>query len=316
MKHRSFYIGLFRMIVVGLVLCPFVGAQPSIEEQHAESLQVFFDHLYLVVDEETYDAIKESDFIRDVFCMFTEDTVSSGGRTWAGAYLKGEEAYIEIFGPGGLKDAEKGTIGMGFSTSRTGDINIVFERYKRSFGEGLEIELTKIEFDTFKLPWFYVLESDSSEGNPISSWVMEYHPMHLQFMGVIPDTAGFISRASYMTSMNSMIARETGQTVMPVLFRSITGISLAISQSELTRLSSELAAISYTMDVDKDVTVFHGPAISITCRVNPDPRYRVQSLSFSLSKRPEKETVMHFGPASVLTISTNGAGHWTFNGEL
>ena len=316
MKNRSLHSWLINLILSSLIMCSLVGAQQSTNVQNAESLKVFFDHLYIVVDGETYTAIKESDLIRNAFCMYSEDTVSNLEESWAGAYLHGEMNYIEIFRPGGFEDAKEGTVGLGFSTTREGDIDTVCKRYKEHFGDGIETELTHFEMDTLEFPWFYVLESDTSEGNRVAAWVMEYHPKHLQFMGVVPDSTGSITREAYMTAMNSMLAGKTGQSHEEMLFNSITAISLVMIQSELDRLSMELAAMSYTMEVENNVTSFHGSGIVISCTVKSDPRYRVQSLSFSLSRKPENETVVQLGPTSVLTISTDGTGQWTFADDL
>ena len=308
----GFYHGLSCLFVVWLVLFTLVGAQQSAKVQNTVPPQVFFDHLYIVVDENTYEAVKKSEFIKDTFCMYMEDTVSNEDETYTGAYLHGEHNYIEIFGPDGFEGAKEGAVGLGFITTRAGDINIVCEGYKRHFGEGLEAELTYFVSDTSKFPWYYALASDSSEENPISTWVMEYHPTNLQFMGVIPDSTGFISREACMTAMITMIASAADRLPEPMLFRNITAISLIMTQGELDRLSMELSAMSYTKEIQNNVTSFHGPGIDITCRVKPDPGYRVQALDFSLSRKPESEMIMQLGANSVLTIFKDGTGQWKF----
>jgi len=306
------YYGLFSLIVVGLILCPSAVAQQTDRTHNAITPRIFFDHLFIVVDEDTYRTIHESDFIRDIFCMYAEDTISNENETWAGAYIHGENTYIEIFKPSGIKGAKEGAIGLAFLTTRAGDIDIVCERYKNSLGEGLEVELTHFVGDTVKFPWFYALKSDSSDENPVSAWVMEYHPMHLQFMGITPDSDGFISRETFMKAMNSMVAGQTDQPLEPILFRNITAISLVMTQSELDRFSIELAAIFYTKKVENNITSFYGPGMAISCTVKSNPKYRVQSLDISLSRKPENDMVLQLGANSKLTISKDGTGCWTF----
>jgi hypothetical protein len=314
-EFKSEFRGAAGLFIAWLVLFSFASAQPSADDQ-VLTPKVLFDHIYIVVDSETYIAIKESDYITNTFCMYREDTVSNLERTWSGAYLHGQKTYIEIFGPGGHKGAEEGTVGLGFSTSKEGDINIICEGFKRNFGEQLEPELVQFEVDTFTAPWFYGLESDSTEPKPLNSWIMEYHPMHLQFMGIVPDSNGAISREAYMSVMNDMLAKKIGRSDEPLLFDGITAISLVLTRNELDRLAKEFAAMSYTKKVEDGVTLFKGPEITISCAVKPHPKYRIRSLKLSLSRKPESEMVLPLGPSSMLTISTDGTGRWTFGDDL
>ena len=136
--------------------------------------------------------------------------------------------------------------------------------------------------------------------------------MHLQSMGVTPDSTGTISREDFMKALNGMIAGEEKSPTKPMLFKDITAISLKTTQSELDRLSMELDAISYTKKIENEVTSFYGPGITINCTITSNPRYRLQSLSISLSRKLKKESAVRIGSHSVLTIYTNGTGRWTF----
>ena len=68
MKCR-FHYGLFSTICIALFMFSPAGAQQSVDMRDTITSRVFFDHLYIVVDEETYKAISESDFIRMYFAF-------------------------------------------------------------------------------------------------------------------------------------------------------------------------------------------------------------------------------------------------------
>ena len=62
---------------------------------------VFFNHLYVVLDDKTYRAIMGSDFLQIAFPgKEKRATLTAAGETWSGAYFYCQDNYLEFFGSG------------------------------------------------------------------------------------------------------------------------------------------------------------------------------------------------------------------------
>ncbi len=55
--------------------------------------------------------------------------------SYNGGYLFGKSTYIEFFTPQGLEGSNEGSAGIGLSTHKTGDIDIVYDNFKSKFGD-------------------------------------------------------------------------------------------------------------------------------------------------------------------------------------
>src|SRR6266576_662166 len=84
---------------------------------------VLLNHLYVVLDSETMAAIVASPLITEELGTFeTRTTTANGGEKWTGHYLRGQNTYIELFGPGGFRGARPGMVGIGFGVEDSGGV--------------------------------------------------------------------------------------------------------------------------------------------------------------------------------------------------
>src|SRR5687768_10040239 len=66
--------------------------------------RVGLNHVYAVVDDDTAEAIKTSNALKE-FATFEVKTVAPGdGRRWTGRYLVGKQTYLELFALEDLKE--------------------------------------------------------------------------------------------------------------------------------------------------------------------------------------------------------------------
>src|SRR5690242_19117475 len=115
----------------------------------ADSLPpVYFNHLYLVLDDKTYRAVQGSDFLRSAFPgRERRATLTAAGESWSGAYFYCQDNYLEIFGSGNgpitgsatrgghwQAGAQQGWAGLAFSTDQIGGAAAVREAVKNKLG--------------------------------------------------------------------------------------------------------------------------------------------------------------------------------------
>ncbi|RKY97508.1 MAG: hypothetical protein DRQ13_04605 [Ignavibacteriae bacterium] len=266
------------------------------------------------MDDDTYNKIRNSEFIQKEFGGLYEDsTTTEEGETYRGGYLIGRKSYIEFFNSQGLEGAKEGTVGIGFSTQREGDLDIIYNRFNSEFGDTAVMDLREFVDGEAKYPWFYAVSSIPENNTlPFTCWVMEMHPLHLKFFGAIPDSNGIISREAYWDAVNKMTTAFSGKPYIPEkCFDDIIDLNLVLTKNELDHFEKELSACGYIKSVDSNITIFSGPGVQITVEVTDKPTYRISSLMFTL-ENPLEPINMSFGKNAKLSITSNGLGEWQF----
>ncbi len=283
----------------------------------ADCPPVHFNHIYIVIDDDTYDEIKNSEFIQKEFGGILEDsTTTEKGETYRGGYLIGRKTYIEFFNSHGLEGAKEGTVGIGFSTQKEGDLEIIYNRFNSEFGDTAVKDLREFVSGEKKYPWFYTVSSVKEDNKlPFTCWVMEMHPIHLKFFGATPDSNGIISREAYWDAVNKMTTAYSGKPYIPEkCFDDIIDLNLVLTKNELERFEKELSACGYIKSVDSNITIFSGPGVQITVEVKDKPTYRISSLMFTL-ENPLEPNDISLGKNAKLSITSNGLGEWQFGNQ-
>ena len=67
------------------------------QERPAALPPVFLDHVYVVLDGQTYKDIVRSEFMQNQFASFSEKTTVLDSHPLSAAYIGGERTYIEMF---------------------------------------------------------------------------------------------------------------------------------------------------------------------------------------------------------------------------
>jgi hypothetical protein len=177
---------------------------------------VFFNHLYLVLDDKTYRAILASDFLRIAFPgVEHRSTLTAQGETWSGAYYYCQDTYLEFFGsranpmsgssvnghwqPG----AQEGWAGLAFSTSRPGGAAAVRGALQAAFKYEPYAELRQLIAGEKKVNWFTTVRLAERLGmGSFDAWLMEYHPDIFIHKGIPLPASGELSARDYLSQWN------------------------------------------------------------------------------------------------------------------
>lgn len=160
----------------------------------------FFNHGFAVLDKETADAIEHSDYLKTFGVFEVRTTTANGGETWKGRYLAGRQTYLELFGPGDVKDGAPGSTGLAISPDTAGGVATIAAALKR---QGIKPDTGRRtrQFGNDQVPWFDFV-STPGEPKALALWAMEYVPSYFDDprAGREPaDHPGDISRERYQS---------------------------------------------------------------------------------------------------------------------
>src|SRR5260221_11148876 len=104
-------------------------------------------------------------------------TTANGGQTWTGHYLRGQNTYIELFGPGGFPGARPGMTGIRFGVEESGGVTALSAAFS---ARGIAFDTpTRVRLvDGGEIPWFFVgAPAASASGmSTFRTRGLEYHP--------------------------------------------------------------------------------------------------------------------------------------------
>ena len=266
----------------------------------SKTLGIEFNHLYVTLDPETLDSIDQSEFISQEFCTISRDTVKTDTESWTGIYLRGKNAYLELFPPGGAEGLREGFSGIGFNSQQSGEMDIVQEKLRSLLeSKGLlgskEIlsDLQVRQTEAGKVPWFHYLSINPAEREAFASWLMEFHQDYLEYKNIKLTSDGCFNRAAYLKTL------DTSETS---LFDDISEVHLELTLSEQEELALLLQSFGYESSSVGDITIYrsHGFIVQVCQKVAP--RYRIRKVVCTLKEQFQMEKTFTFGKNAQLNV--------------
>ena len=282
---------------------------PAVQSVPSDSLfqsrvtpPVGLNYVYLTLDAETLNAINDSPFIRDHFCRFGNSIPEpSISKTGPATYLLGQSNCLELIAAPPTQTEAEGTAGICFRTKETGDINIVYDNLRTKLGTQVKRGANSFNIgDQQVLRLRYITSQSIGQTPPLLTWVTEPDPTFRKAVGFSSNR-----RPTEPVEANSAAAP-------PRLFRSITSITLDLTQAELDHLDAELSAYGYAKNKHRNLTVFSGPGIEIRAAVSEEPKYRIRAIRCSLFAEPESPAQMSFGDKAILSFTEDAEAIWRF----
>lgn len=137
--------------------------------------EVHLNHAFIVPDAETYEAIRNSGFVKQ-FAVWEERTTHRKDITYTGFYLYGRHTYFEFLRPEDPKAI--GGSDIAFGVDRSGDIDLL---QKRAEVAGIKTEIQPITraFNGKDVGWFRSLKRKDEGAPSLGIWTLEYQPTFL-----------------------------------------------------------------------------------------------------------------------------------------
>lgn len=208
---------------------------------------VFFNHLYVVLDDKTYRSIMGSDFLQLAFPgKEKRATLTAAGETWAGTYFYCQDNYLEFFGSGNgpvtgeasrgghwQTGSQEGWAGLAFSTDRPGGVAAVRQALQKAFGYEPFHELRQMHAGERIINWFYHVRLAELLGlGSFESWVMEYHPDVFAYKGIPLPENGELTRLAYLSPWNQDRTLVKGSSGSEAGLETPTGLTGAPNHDE------------------------------------------------------------------------------------
>jgi len=267
------------MLVVGIGSCKNKSEKSVKNPSFTKHIK--FNHLYVVIDDTTYDYLFDSLKFLDKFSMNKEMHVDVGDDSWTGKYLLGKHNYLEIFKPGGYEGLKLGGTGLSFMTNQTGTLDSLYS-YRNANPDSVTLDQRDfVDEKGDTTSWFRYITIPDKDSLQIAPWLMENTREHMMSLGFTDDD--LLHEIEYWDYIKSRIANSFGISPDSVrydkLFEKVTSLYLTLSQKELNLLKQYLFDFGFT---EKDST-FSKDDFEIKYSITESRHFILNQIDFSLS---------------------------------
>jgi hypothetical protein len=264
----------------------------------ARPAPVFLNHLYVVPDRETYEALAHSEFLRESFAVFEERETVRADLAYKGLYFYGERTYFEFLPPGGAGLAE-GSSGLAFGLEVVG----ASETLATTLGNrSVRTQLAPItrQLEGQQVPWFRLLGIEMPSGL-LSLFVLEYEPRFLtSWHAALAPSGGGIARAAVLERYAAALERSDWRAKAPLA--DVTEVRLALGDAQRERLLAVCTASGHEVESAGDGWLVHAPQSRLALRRSAEAG-GVTGFTMAL-RRPLEHEPLRLGQA---TLSFRGA---------
>ncbi len=244
---------------------------------------VYLNHVYRVLDKDTFAAVDHSEYLRTEFAQFERRTTKSGDDSWTGLYFYGETTYFEFLAADPARQRPLGQSGVALGVEEAG-ASAAVGRALEALGAGKVRSLERPRETAGRMvPWFRM--TGFEPGDPILvSWVMEYSPSFLKewHPELRPGLSG-ISRQAVLERYHAKAALTA--PVKDPLLKDVTALRLALPPAQGQAFGRELAALGFRSEPKDGEASWTGPGVRIDV-VPAAGGAGIVALEMSLTRKP------------------------------
>lgn len=247
-----------------------------------------FNHLFVVIDDATFNSLFDSLPVLKTFAITSEQTTEAGSASWRGKYLFGRNNYLEIFKPGGMKGSKLGDFGIGFMTNRLGTLDSL-HRYWIKTLDSVHEEKTTTSDNGKVSPWFTSLSIPKLDSLKISAWVFENSREEMVYAGFTEkDLRRPIDFSEYDRHITAKLRNVPVDSIKyEKLFDKITSLNISLSSRELSYLKHFLLDIGFT----EHACSLTNDDLTITYSLIEREHFLLNEIGFSLLKTTSKQSL-------------------------
>jgi Family of unknown function (DUF5829) len=193
---------------------------------------VFLSHLWIALDQATYDALRTSSQVAALGAV-KEQKVVAGSESWSGFYWWARQTYMEFYGAAALPDETLvGDCGIGMSVETPGGVAAVAERLRTVFGDRVEIDKQVRTTATGDIPWF--TSTHLKEPRNTAMWVMELDP-------------GYLAARHPEAPVGNPLSREPWDFRPDQTLDNVVSLTLALGKEETSELAAQLGLFGWSV---------------------------------------------------------------------
>jgi len=305
MRSPASRSAIFAAVILGVAGLAGFAAVPE-----ATMPPVYLNHVYRVLDTETFRAADASEYLRTEFAPFERRTTKSGDDSWTGLYFYGESTYFEFLAADPKRDRPVGQSGVAFGIEQDGGSRAVRTALEAlGLGPVKTIERTR-ETAGKMVPWFQMTGGDPTDA-VLVTWVMEYSPNFLKqwHPELRPGLSG-ISRQAVLERYQAKAAL----TVPPKdpMLKNVTGLRIALDPKRAESFGRELAALGWRREAKATGVSWLGPEARIEIVDAAGEARGIVAIEMSLTRKPEESKVLALSDRARLEIRTDGTASFLF----
>jgi len=291
--------------IAAVFLTACVDQEAPTEQPSQQNQIAFFNHLYVVVDDELAAAIEDSEVLAKFGALDIRSVETGNGEAWTGRYLYGRQTYFEVFTQNDFdKDMRPsiGHIGLAVSSDIEGSIFELSERLKKKNIDIVENMRTKVAENGEDENWFYQIRADINYQDPsLVAWAMEYDPI---FMDRNKEEA---------ESSDNLISRERyiDDTYLSRQMRDVTAIKAGIKHEDFKNERPLLEAAGYDISEFDGGVLLKGQDTELTFEFVDHSAIGLRSISFDLNQ-PVVDVSEHNIGTTKLVIGPGNKAVWKF----
>jgi hypothetical protein len=251
------------------------------------------NHLYRVVDRETFAAARESAWLREVFAPSELRTTTRPDWSYTGLYWYGTSTYLELFEEGA--QGPVGASGLAFAVETPGATAGIAEAWRESIGAAeTRVVVRPCAWPDAapgagpdSAPWFHIAHAVPDRRDHLHLWSMEYHADFLAAWHGDATEARGITRREVL----ERYAHIAGGPHAPLL-DDIVAVSLALTPAARGFLERHVAAFDASLrEVGGDGSCIDGDGITIGVAPAAATHTGVQDVVCRLRRPGGRETI-------------------------
>lgn len=274
---------------------------------------VYLNHLFVMLETETYNEIVTSDFIKSEFGVYEQRTTKAAeGLSWTGTYLYGENTYIELFDIANVPSFIEQSSGVALGVDEHGGSEWV----RSLFSDRLHAEVLQFlrarKTDGVDIPWFRSTAAEYPDQTPrLLRWVMEYHQDYLKkWYPELPPVEPGVRRRDILERFAAKVGSDTPSGSK--YFKDVIEVRLALNGDEAEQFARELEVLDYSVQRENEEHICQGPDIRFVIAQDEASSPVITGIRMTLYQGKEGQKVYKFGPNSVLSFHSDGTATWTF----
>ena len=296
-------IGFGWLWMMAWVVCRSEGL-PS----HAGPLQgkVGLNHVYVVLDEETFAAVRDSEWMKTQFA-----SVDTGLPTFAPPqadsqrlYIRGKTTYVELLGPRNPFNEPVGKVGLALGVDTLPLLDAVEAAWSVSLGTAADRYNVEWKKATPARPWYEVVQHRSTSANQdLVVWASAYRPEFLPWL--YPQRPAQDNRGSRADFLAPLFQPER-------LFQDVTALTIAVPEELRQQIARQLQAVGYRRTERGERLELHAAGWTLTLLASSTHRRGL--LAMTVATHREGGADMDLGPRSAIQFDSDSAD-WRFTFE-
>lgn len=257
-------------------------------------------HFYIVLDAETFDAIKQSEWFSGQFAAVDtglpefDMPAPESDRL----YVRGRETYLELLGPENRFKEPVGKVGIALGADAPEDLDDLERRWK-GLPDG-DVLRTRVHWTKSEphVPWYDVVQHAATSSNShVVIWGTTYLPEFIPWLH--PGSSG-TSRKEYLAP------RYKRERVL----RDVSGLVVAVPPDLRKQLARQLEAVGFSREDSAQGVTFTGSGWHLVLDDQPGVAYGLVSVRMEINRDAiPADSRRRFGK-SVLEMGASGEALW------